>query len=86
MQRWSRISFNLVLLLVLLGVMQPAWGQQVTAAITGTVVDPGGAPISGATVTAPTFILTSRRPVWFRTSVKGGWTAVSNPVAVVRTS
>jgi hypothetical protein len=32
--------------------MQPAWGQQVTAAITGTVVDPGGAPISGATVTA----------------------------------
>jgi hypothetical protein len=52
MQRWLRIGFSLVLLLVLLGVVQSAWGQQVTAAITGTVVDPGGAPISGATVTA----------------------------------
>ena len=52
MQRLSRINFSLVILLGLLCVMQPAWGQQVTAAITGNVVDPGGAPINGATVTA----------------------------------
>src|SRR5262245_25930679 len=30
----------------------PAWGQEVTAAIVGTVTDPSGAPISGAAVTA----------------------------------
>src|SRR5258708_16638265 len=29
-----------------------AWGQEVTAAVTGTVTDPSGAPISAATVTA----------------------------------
>ncbi len=52
MQRLSRIAFSLVMILGLLGMMQPAWGQEVTAAITGTVVDPGGAAISGATVTA----------------------------------
>jgi Carboxypeptidase regulatory-like domain len=52
MQRLSRISVSLVVLLALFSVMQPAWAQQVTAAITGTVVDPAGAPINGATVTA----------------------------------
>lgn len=29
-----------------------AWGQQVTAAITGTITDPSGAPIAGAKITA----------------------------------
>ena len=52
MQRLSRIGFSLVILLGLFSVMQPARAQQVTAAITGTVVDPAGAPINGATVTA----------------------------------
>ena len=52
MQRMLRIGFSLVLLLGLFVVTQPAWGQLVIAAITGTVVDPAGAPISGATVTA----------------------------------
>ena len=32
-------------------ISRPAWSQQTTAAITGTVVDEGGAAISGATVT-----------------------------------
>ena len=32
--------------------VQPAWSQQVTAAITGKVVDPSGASIAGAKVTA----------------------------------
>ncbi len=31
---------------------QPAWGQEVTAAITGRITDPSGAAIAGATVTA----------------------------------
>lgn len=31
---------------------QPSWGQEVTAAITGSVVDPTGASIIGATITA----------------------------------
>ena len=31
---------------------QAAWSQQVTAAITGTITDPSGAPITGAKVTA----------------------------------
>ena len=52
MQRLARVGLSLVVLLGLLGMMEPAWGQQVTAAITGTVEDPGGAPINGATVTA----------------------------------
>ncbi len=52
MQQLSRISVSLVIVLALFSVMQPAWAQQVTAAITGTVVDPVGAPINGATVTA----------------------------------
>jgi hypothetical protein len=52
MQRMLRIGFSLVLLLGLFVVTQPAWGQLVIAAITGTVVDPAGAPISAATVTA----------------------------------
>src|SRR6476469_10139116 len=30
----------------------PAWGQEVTASIVGTVTDPSGAPISGADVKA----------------------------------
>ena len=51
MERLSKVGFSLVVLLGLFVVMQSAWGQQVTAAITGTVVDPAGAPISGASVT-----------------------------------
>ena len=34
------------------GMFQRAWGQEVTASITGTVTDPSGAAVSGATVTA----------------------------------
>jgi Carboxypeptidase regulatory-like domain len=52
MQRLLNIGFSLVILLGLCGVMQPAWGQEVSAVITGSLVDPTGAPISKATVTA----------------------------------
>ena len=52
MQGFSRIGLCLVISLALLGGAQLASGQNVTAAITGTVVDPGGAPINGAEVVA----------------------------------
>ena len=47
-----KIGFALLLVIGVLGVLQPAWSQEVTAAIVGTVVDPSGAPIKDATVTA----------------------------------
>src|SRR5436309_9303064 len=48
------IAFCCVLfvLMALMGAVQTAWSQEVTAAIVGTVVDPSGAPIKDATVTA----------------------------------
>ncbi len=53
MKRLSmKIGFALLLVIGVLGVLQPAWSQEVTAAIVGTVVDPSGAPIKDATVTA----------------------------------
>jgi hypothetical protein len=51
-------KFTLVLSLTLLAVValavtvSPAWGQETSAAINGTITDPSGAPIVGATVTA----------------------------------
>src|SRR5581483_6943240 len=45
-------SFFLLFTVVLLaGTLQRAWAQEVTASITGTVTDPSGAAIAGATVT-----------------------------------
>ena len=46
-------GFLVVLTLVGLATMlTPAWGQEVTASIVGTVTDPSGAPIKGAEVKA----------------------------------
>jgi hypothetical protein len=42
----------LVAFVAVTGTFQCAWSQEVTAAIVGTVTDPSGAPIKGATVTA----------------------------------
>src|SRR6266478_4907431 len=47
-----KIGFALLLVIGVLGVLEPAWCQEVTAGIVGTVVDPSGAPIKDATVTA----------------------------------
>jgi hypothetical protein len=47
-----RGAFALLLLLVSVGVFHPAWSQEVTAAVTGSVVDPTGASIVGASITA----------------------------------
>ena len=51
----SAFSCSLLVLLTIVataGMFQPAWGQEVTASITGTVTDPSGAAMVGATVTA----------------------------------
>ncbi len=58
-----------VALVTLLCSANPAWGQDVTAAITGTVSDPSGAPIVGATVTAKE---TDRGTVWTGQSNEAG--------------
>ena len=42
----------LLLTMVLASTIQSAWSQEVTASITGTVTDPSGAAVVGATVTA----------------------------------
>ena len=52
MKRVVLWGFTLGMILGVLGARQPAWGQQITAEITGTVVDAAGASLSGATVTA----------------------------------
>ncbi|HYK35160.1 TonB-dependent receptor [Alloacidobacterium sp.] len=52
MRRVVLWCFALGMLLGYSGIHQYAWGQQITAAITGTVVDAAGAVLSGATVTA----------------------------------
>jgi len=52
MRHSLRIPFALLLLAAILGVVGTAWGQEVTAGITGTVVDPSGALVTGADITA----------------------------------
>jgi hypothetical protein len=47
-----RVGLVFLLLVGVLGVLQPAFGQEVTAAIVGTVTDPSGAPLKDATVVA----------------------------------
>jgi uncharacterized BrkB/YihY/UPF0761 family membrane protein len=52
MKRALSFASCLLVLAGLLSFTLPATGQDVTAAIVGTVTDPSGAPINGATVTA----------------------------------
>ena len=53
MRRPSTTLFCLLLSLVaVIGTLQCAWAQEVTASITGTVTDPSGAAVAGANVTA----------------------------------
>src|SRR5215472_7602176 len=59
----------LTLLAVLFGLTLAAWGQEVTAAIVGTVTDPSGAPINGATVTASDI---ERGTAWTATTNESG--------------
>src|SRR5260370_30320950 len=54
MRKMMSLGLGLVFvaLVALLCSANPAWGQEVTATITGTVSDPSGAVVAGATVTA----------------------------------
>jgi Carboxypeptidase regulatory-like domain len=52
MPQSKKLGLALVLLTVVLSMFSAAWAQEVTAAIVGTVTDPSGAPIKGATVVA----------------------------------
>src|SRR6266436_5121192 len=54
MRKMQSLGMGLVFLALaaLLCTANPAWGQDVTASITGTVSDPSGAAVVGATVTA----------------------------------
>jgi len=52
MRRSTALLCSLLLLVAASGAFQCAWSQEVTAAIVGTVVDPTGAPIRNAKVTA----------------------------------
>ncbi|MGB7334072.1 MAG: carboxypeptidase-like regulatory domain-containing protein, partial [Terriglobales bacterium] len=63
------MRLGIVLLAGLLCAMPTAWGQEVTAAIVGTVTDPSGAPIKGATVVARD---TERGVVWNATTNDSG--------------
>ena len=51
-RRSMRKVCPLLLLIACLGFFPTAWGQEVTATVTGSVVDPAGASIVGATITA----------------------------------
>src|SRR6185437_2138457 len=51
-REWTRFSLALFLVIGLLAAIQPAWSQEVTASITGTVTDPSNAAVADAKVTA----------------------------------
>ena len=52
MRQSMKVGLALLLLIGLMGALTTAWGQEVTAAIVGSVVDPSGAPIKAAAVVA----------------------------------
>ena len=51
-REWIRFSLFLFLVVGFLTFIQAAWSQEVTANVIGTVTDPSGAPVAGASVTA----------------------------------
>lgn len=79
----KRLSWGLLLLLtlvVLAGCLTPAWSQEVTAGIVGTVTDPSGAPLNGASVTVQD---NERGTVWAATtSDAGAYTVTRLPVGI----
>ncbi len=52
MRRSTKIAILLFAMAGLFAAMETSWSQEVTAGVTGTVLDPSGAPINGADVTA----------------------------------
>jgi len=52
MRRFSVLFCSLLVFVAVTGIFHSGWSQEVTASITGTVSDPSGAAVPGATVTA----------------------------------
>src|SRR5260370_2243325 len=78
MRKWIQASLSLLALAGLLGICAPAWAQEVTASIVGTVTDSSGAPINGADITA---IDTERGTSWSaKTNDAGSYSILRLPV------
>jgi len=79
MRHSVRMGLGLLLLAVMVVAMAgSAWSQEVTAAIVGTVTDPSGAPINGASITVTD---TERGTVLTaRTSDVGAYSVLRVPV------
>lgn len=76
--RKSLAMIGILLLVTLLGALVPAWSQEVSAVIVGTVTDPSGAPIKGAAVVARDI---ERGTVWkAETNDSGGFNILRLPV------
>lgn len=77
-REWTRVSLVLVALIGLLAASPLTWSQEVTANIVGTVVDPSGAPVANANVTAQD---TARGTVYSsKTNETGSYTIQRIPV------
>ena len=78
MRKSLAIMIGIFLLVGLLGALAPAWGQEVTGAVVGTVTDPSGAAIQGATATATDV---DRGTVWTaQTNGAGAYNILRLPV------
>jgi len=78
MKRAACTLLGVLVVLVLLGTTTTLWGQDVTASIVGTVTDPSGAPIKGATVNATD---AERGTVWTaQTNDAGAYTLLRLPI------
>ncbi|HXP17613.1 MAG TPA: carboxypeptidase-like regulatory domain-containing protein, partial [Terriglobales bacterium] len=78
MSQSMRVGLVLLLVVGVLSAVLPAWGQDVTASIVGTVTDPSGAPIKDAAVTATN---TERGTVYTtRTSAVGSYNVLRVPL------
>ncbi|PYT30884.1 MAG: hypothetical protein DMG57_06920 [Acidobacteria bacterium] len=70
----------LAIVAALVAIPQQGWGQQVTAAITGVVTDPSGAPIANAAVTAKD---TQRGTAWTtQTNDAGAYNLPRVPIGI----
>ena len=84
MREKLRIGLALLALIGMAGMFESARGQEVTAAITGTVVDQSAAPIKGATVTARD---TARGTIWTaETNADGVFNMLRLPVGTYTVS
>ncbi len=72
MKKMKSLGLGLVVmaLVALLCSVNTAWGQDVTATITGTVTDPSGAALAGVTVTAKE---TDRGTIWTAQTKTSRW-------------